>query len=54
VWAWRQGRIKKIKKSTDLVLCLFPFEVDFYQKINANSKAAVPDATKTKSACGIR
>jgi lipid-A-disaccharide synthase len=32
VWAWRQGRIKKIKKSTDLVLCLFPFEVDFYQK----------------------
>ncbi len=32
VWAWRQGRIKHIKKSTDLVLCLFPFEVDFYQK----------------------
>lgn len=32
VWAWRQSRIKKIKKSTDLVLCLFPFEVDFYQK----------------------
>jgi lipid-A-disaccharide synthase len=34
VWAWRQGRVKKIKKSTDLVLCLFPFEVDFYQKHN--------------------
>lgn len=34
VWAWRQNRIKKIKKSTDLVLCLFPFEVDFYQKHN--------------------
>lgn len=32
VWAWRQSRVKKIKKSTDLVLCLFPFEVDFYQK----------------------
>ncbi|KAA0445271.1 MAG: lipid-A-disaccharide synthase [Candidatus Thioglobus sp.] len=32
VWAWRQNRIKKIKKSTDLVLCLFPFEVDFYKK----------------------
>lgn len=32
VWAWRQNRVKKIKKSTDLVLCLFPFEVDFYQK----------------------
>lgn len=32
VWAWRQSRIKKIKKSTDLILCLFPFEVAFYQK----------------------
>ncbi|WXU00097.1 MAG: Lipid-A-disaccharide synthase [Catillopecten margaritatus gill symbiont] len=32
VWAWRQSRVKKIKKSTDLVLCLFPFEVDFYQQ----------------------
>ncbi len=32
LWAWRQRRIKKIKQSTDLVLCVFPFEVDFYQK----------------------
>ncbi len=34
VWAWRESRVKKIKQSTDLVLCLFPFEVDFYQKHN--------------------
>ncbi len=34
IWAWRQSRIKKIKQSTDLVLCLFPFEVDFYQAHN--------------------
>ncbi|BBB24348.1 lipid-A-disaccharide synthase [Isorropodon fossajaponicum endosymbiont JTNG4] len=34
VWAWRQSRIKKIKQSTDLVLCLFPFEVGFYQAHN--------------------
>lgn len=32
VWAWRQGRVKKIYKSTDLVLTLFPFEADFYKK----------------------
>jgi len=37
VWAWRQSRIKKIKQSTDLVLCVFPFEVDFYQKNNQKS-----------------
>ena len=32
IWAWRQWRIKKIKESSDLILCLFPFEVDFYKK----------------------
>lgn len=31
VWAWRQGRIKKIKKSVDLMLCLFPFELEVYR-----------------------
>ena len=30
VWAWRSKRIKKIKSSADLILCLFPFEVDFF------------------------
>ncbi len=30
VWAWRQGRAAKIGRSADLVLCLFPFEPDFY------------------------
>ncbi len=34
VWAWRQSRVKKIKRSSDLILCLFPFEVDFYKRHN--------------------
>ena len=34
VWAWRQGRVHGIKKSIDLVLCLFPFEKGFYQKFD--------------------
>lgn len=32
VWAWRQGRVHGIKQSIDLVLCLFPFEKDFYEQ----------------------
>ncbi len=32
VWAWRQGRVKKIAASTDLMLTLFPFEARFYQQ----------------------
>lgn len=31
VWAWRQGRIKGIKKSVDLMLTLFPFEAKFFE-----------------------
>jgi len=32
VWAWRHNRVRKIAKAVDLVLTLFPFEADFYQK----------------------
>lgn len=30
VWAWRQSRVKSIGQACDLVLCLLPFETDFY------------------------
>ncbi len=32
VWAWRARRVKAIRKSTDLMLTLFPFEADFYER----------------------
>ena len=32
VWAWRRYRIAKIKRAVDLMLTLFPFEADFYQR----------------------
>ena len=32
VWAWRQGRIRGIRRSVDLMLTMFPFEADFYRE----------------------
>jgi lipid-A-disaccharide synthase len=32
VWAWNRGRIKKMARFLDLVLCIFPFETDLYNK----------------------
>lgn len=34
VWAWRQGRIKKIAQAVDLMLTLFPFEAEIYHQHN--------------------
>jgi len=34
VWAWRQKRIFNIKKSVDLMLALFPFELPIYHQHN--------------------
>ncbi len=38
IWAWRYNRIFKIKKSTDLMLCLFPMEEALYRKENIKAK----------------
>jgi lipid-A-disaccharide synthase len=32
VWAWNPGRMKRMARSVDLVLCIFPFEADLYKK----------------------
>jgi lipid-A-disaccharide synthase len=34
LWAWNEGRVKKIKKYIDRMYIIFPFEVDFYKKHN--------------------
>lgn len=32
VWAWRQGRVKTMRRIIDRLLCIFPFEEAFFRK----------------------
>lgn len=32
IWAWKESRIKKIKRFVDRMFVIFPFEKDFYKK----------------------
>ena len=34
VWAWRQGRVKTMRRIIDQLLCIFPFEQEFFEKHN--------------------
>jgi len=36
VWAWRQSRVRGMRDSVDLVLCLLPFEKRFYDEQGLN------------------
>ncbi len=30
-WAWRQGRVRSMRRTIDRLLCIFPFERDFFE-----------------------
>ncbi len=32
VWAWKENRVKAIRRDVFKLFCIFPFEVDFYRK----------------------
>ena len=33
LWAWKQGRVEKVKASVDEMYCILPFEKDFYKQL---------------------
>lgn len=47
VWAWRGGRIKKIRKAVTMMLTLFPFEEVFYKNKQVLSKYVGHPLAKT-------
>jgi lipid-A-disaccharide synthase len=38
IWAWREGRARKIQRSADRVLCLFPMEPPIYARYAADAR----------------
>jgi lipid-A-disaccharide synthase len=32
LWAWKEGRVERVRKYVDRMYIIFPFEVDFYKK----------------------
>ena len=38
VWAWNSGRIKEMARHLDLMLCIFPFEAELYNKSGLRTK----------------
>ena len=59
IWAWRESRIHKIAKATNLVLGIFPFEASIYEKYKvpyqyvghtmADSIVLVPDQSAKRT-----
>ena len=37
LWAWKKGRIRKVQRSVDRMLVIFPFEEPFYRERGVNA-----------------
>lgn len=58
VWAWHRGRIPKIARMLDLLLCFFPFEPELFANTSLNAvfigHPLVDRAAETRAAPAVR
>ena len=59
IWAWKEHRIRDIKRDVDLLLSILPFEVPFYEKkhgyhINYVGNPTVDEVAKTPSGSPVK
>jgi lipid-A-disaccharide synthase len=64
VWAWRQGRVRVLRRACDRVLCLLPFEAPFLEARGvpavfvghpfADQIPAMPDTGPARRSLGLR
>lgn len=38
IWAWKKGRVKKVRRYVDEVLCILPFEQEFYERYGVKAR----------------
>jgi lipid-A-disaccharide synthase len=38
VWAWRKGRLRAIRRDLDRLLCIFPFEEEFFRRYGVEAR----------------
>jgi lipid-A-disaccharide synthase len=63
IWAWRQGRVKKIARRADKMLTLFPFEVPLYTAAGLDAECVghpildrlqvLPTPEQAAESCGL-
>lgn len=37
VWAWKEGRVKRIQRNVDKLFVIFPFEIEYFKRFNIDA-----------------
>lgn len=52
IWAWQEGRIRRIRRDVDHMYCILPFEKDFYERRHGYKVDYVGNPTVAECSAG--